>query len=149
MKIWVDADACPNAVKEVIFKAAERRSVETVLVANQLIRTPRSAHIRAVQVPSGFDAADDWIVEQMDAGDLVITADVPLADEVISKGGSVVNPRGTVYDRNNIKDHLSRRDMFDELRGVGAVSGGPPPFGKKDVQQFANSFDRELTRLLR
>lgn len=149
MRVWVDADACPNAVKEVIFKAADRRSVETTLVANQLIRTPRSVHIRAVQVPSGFDAADDWIVEQLDAGDLVVTADVPLADEVITKGGCVVNPRGTVYDKNNIKDHLSRRDMFDELRGVGAVSGGPPPFGKKDVQQFANSFDRELTRLMR
>lgn len=149
MRIWVDADACPNAVKEVIFKAAERRAVQTTLVANQLIRTPRSAYIRAVQVPSGFDAADDWIVEQLDAGDLVVTADVPLADEVITKGGCVVNPRGTVYDKNNIKDHLSRRDMFDELRGVGAVSGGPPPFGKKDVQQFANSFDKAVTRLMR
>ncbi len=147
MRIWVDADACPNAVKEVIFKAAERRAIETTLVANQLIRTAKSRWLRAVQVPSGFDAADDWIVEQMSAGDLVITADIPLANDVVVKGGVAINPRGTEYTIENIKDHLSRRDMMEELRSAGSVSGGPPPFGKKEVQQFANAFDRQIARL--
>lgn len=147
MRIWVDADACPNAVKEVIFKAAERREIETTLVANQLIRTAKSRWLRAVQVPSGFDAADDWIVEQMSAGDLVITQDIPLANDVVTKGGVAINPRGTEYTKENIKDHLSRRDMMEELRSAGSVSGGPPPFGKKEVQQFANAFDRQIARL--
>ncbi|MCR9278129.1 MAG: YaiI/YqxD family protein [Pseudomonadaceae bacterium] len=147
MRIWVDADACPNAVKEVIFKAADRREIETTLVANQLIRTAKSRWLRAVQVPSGFDAADDWIVEQMSAGDLVITADIPLANDVVVKGGVAINPRGTEYTKENIKDHLSRRDMMEELRSSGSISGGPPPFGKKEVQQFANAFDRQIARL--
>lgn len=147
MRIWVDADACPNPVKEVIFKAADRREIETTLVANQLIRTAKSRWLRAVQVPSGFDAADDWIVEEMSAGDLVITADIPLANDVVVKGGVAINPRGTEYTKENIKDHLSRRDMMEELRSSGSVSGGPPPFGKKEVQQFANAFDRQIARL--
>ncbi len=144
--VWVDADACPNTVKEVLFRAADRRQVKVTLIANQFIRTPPSPFISSVQVPAGFDVADNTIVERLQAGDLVITADIPLADEVVRKGGTALSPRGMLYTTENIKDHLSRRDMLDELRGSGVLTGGPPALDKKDIQQFANGLDRFLTR---
>jgi len=147
-QIWVDADACPRPAKDVLFRAAEKRAVNVTLVANQYIKTPPSRYVRAIQVPSGFDVADDEIVKRMNAGDIVVTGDVPLADLVVAKGGRALNPRGTVYTSENIKDHLSRRDLLDELRGSGMVSGGPDAYGNKEVQAFANALDRELTRRL-
>lgn len=150
MEIWVDADAAPNAIKEVIFRAAERLKIPTTLVANQYLRTPPSKVIKAIQVPAGFDVADNTIVEKLAPGDLVITADIPLADEVITKGGAALNPRGMLYTKENIKDRLSRRDMMEELRSSGplieGVSGGPRPLDKRDVQSFANALDRFLAR---
>jgi uncharacterized protein YaiI (UPF0178 family) len=146
--VWVDADACPRAIKEVLYRAADRRQVPVVLVANQFLRTPRSAFISTVQVPGGFDVADQTILERASAGDLVITADIPLADELVSKGALALSPRGTLYDAENIKSHLSRRDALDELRGSGVITGGPPALSPKDVQVFANAFDRYLTRAL-
>lgn len=147
--VWIDADACPRAVKEVLFRAAEKRQVPLVLIANQFLRLPPSQFISAVQVGQGFDVADDAIVERLAPGDLVITADIPLADEVIQKGGTALTPRGTLYTRENIKDHLTRRDMLDELRGTGVMTGGPPALDKKDVQVFSNALDRFLTQALR
>jgi len=146
VQIWVDADACPKAIKQVLFRASERLAITTTLVANQFIATPASKTIHSVQVPAGLDVADDAIVAKMSAGDLVITADIPLADQVITKGGWALNPRGMLYTKENIKDHLSRRDMFDELRTIGAVSGGPSSLSKKDVQAFANALDRFLAQ---
>jgi len=150
MEIWVDADAAPNAIKEVIFRAAERLKIPTTLVANQYIRTPPSKVIKAIQVSAGFDVADNTIVEKLTPGDLVITADIPLADEVITKGGTALNPRGMLYTKENIKDRLSRRDMMEELRSSGplleGVSGGPRPLDKRDVQSFANALDRFLAK---
>ncbi len=146
--VWVDADACPRAIKDVLYRAADRRAVSLTLVANQFLRTPPSRHITTVQVPAGFDVADNAIVASLEPGDLVITADIPLADEVVSKGGTALSPRGTLYTRENIKEHLTRRDMLDELRGSGVITGGPPALDKKDVQTFANALDRFLTRAL-
>ena len=146
--VWVDADACPNAVKEVLYRAADKRQVSVILVANQFLRTPPSRFISSVQVEAGFDVADNAIVERLSAGDLVITQDIPLADDIVRKGGSALSPRGMLYTKENIKDHLSRRDMLDELRGTGVITGGPPALDKKDVQNFANALDRFLTRAL-
>jgi uncharacterized protein YaiI (UPF0178 family) len=146
MQIWIDADACPRAVKDVLFKAAERRKITMVLVANQYLSTPPSSYISAIQVPSGFDEADNAIVARVKPTDLVITADIPLADEVITAGGAALTPRGTLYTAENIKDHLTRRDMLDELRGSGVITGGPPTLNNKDIQVFANALDRYLTR---
>ncbi|MGE0623907.1 MAG: YaiI/YqxD family protein [Pseudomonadales bacterium] len=146
--LWVDADACPRAIRDVLFRAADRREVRVVLVANQFLRKPPSAFVSVVQVESGFDVADRTIVERLQPGDLVITADIPLADEVIAKGGTALTPRGMLYTRENIKDHLSRRDMLDELRSSGVITGGPPSLDKRDVQAFANGLDRFLTRAL-
>ena len=146
MRIWVDADACPNAIKEVLFRAAERLQIRTILVANQYVRTPPSRVVESVQVAAGFDVADHTIVERMASGDLVITGDVPLAAEVVAKGGAALNPRGKMYTRENVRDYLQRRDMMDELRSVGAVSGGPSALGKKEVQHFANALDQYLAK---
>ncbi len=150
MSIWVDADAAPNAIKDVVFRAAERLQIPTVLVANQYVRTPPSRVIKAIQVGAGFDVADNAIVERLQPGDLVITADIPLADEVVTKGGTALNPRGMLYTRENIKDRLSRRDMMEELRSGGPLldgaGSGPRPLDKKDVQAFANALDRYLAR---
>lgn len=146
MQIWVDADACPRPIKEVLFKAAERRKVPLTLVANQYLKTPPSPFIKALQVPAGFDVADNEIVQRVAAGDLVVTADVPLADEVVAKNAVALNPRGTLYTVENIKDHLQRRDMLDQLRSNGEISGGPNSFNKQDIQAFANALDRYLTR---
>ena len=146
MQIWVDADACPNAIKEVLFRAAEKRGITTTLVANQFIRTPRSKVVSSITVEHGFDVADDFIVERVASGDLVITADVPLASSVIDKGGHALNPRGTLYTSDNVKSHLARRDLAEQLRDLGTVTGGPPPIDKADIQKFANALDRLLTR---
>jgi len=146
MHIWVDADACPKAVKTVLFRCAQRTSTPVTLVANQYLPTPRSAFINAVQVPAGFDVADNEIVARLAPGDLVITADIPLADEVLAKQGAAINPRGTHYTKENIKDHLQRRDMREELRASGLVNGGPDAYSKKDLQAFANALDRYVSR---
>lgn len=146
MVVWIDADACPAPVREIVFRAAERVEVEAVFVSNQPMRVPRSRYIRQLQVDSGFDVADARILKELAAGDLVITADIPLAAQVVAAGAFALNPRGTFYTADNVADHLSRRDLLDELRSAGAVRGGPPPLGKADIQAFANGLDRFLTR---
>lgn len=146
MQIWVDADACPAAVKEILFRAAERKQLTTTLVANQLIRVPGSRFIRSVQVPAGFDVADAEIVRLLSPGDLVVTADIPLASLVLEKGGFALNPRGEFYTPDNIRQHLSMRAFMEELRSGGVETGGPPPFGQADRQNFANQLDRHLAR---
>ena len=146
MQIWVDADACPVAIKEIIFRAAERLQISTTLVANQMLRTPPSRFIRAIQVPSGFDVADAHIVEQLAAGDLVITADIPLASLVIERGAYALNPRGELYTTANIQEILTMRNFMDELRGAGVETGGPAAFSLADRQSFANQLDRFLAK---
>lgn len=148
MKIWVDADACPNVVKDILFRAAQRVQVLTILVANQLIRTPPSRYISKVQVRAGFDEADKYIAETVEPGDLVITADIPLASQVIDKGGYALNPRGELYTRDNIRQRLGLRNFMEELRGSGVNTGGPPSLSQSDRQAFANELDRFLTRSL-
>ena len=142
MRIWVDADACPNVIKDILFRAAERAHVTLTLVANQPIRTPPSQFIKALQVPAGFDVADDRIVELVEAGDLVITADIPLAAGVIEKGGHALDPRGESYTKDNIKERLAVRKLMDELRSSGVDTGGPATFSNADRQAFANKLDR-------
>lgn len=146
MKIWVDADACPKVVKEILFKAAERVECELILVANQPLTTPRSAFIRSIRVEPGFDVADNYIVQQVTEGDLVITADIPLAAELLEKGAEALNPRGEFYSRETIRQKLTMRDFMDELRGSGVMSGGPPPLSQTDRREFANSLDRFLAK---
>lgn len=146
MKLWVDADACPRPIKEVIYRAAQRMRIQTTLVANQFLRVPKSPYIKAIQVPSGFDVADDAIVAEIGEHDLVITADIPLASEVVSRGAVALNPRGTLYTAENIQAHLARRDFMEELRSTGTITGGPPSLAKSDVQSFANQLDRYLTK---
>lgn len=146
MKIWVDADACPVAIKEILFKAAERTRVQTTLVANQPIRVPPSRFIRSVQVSSGFDVADNEIVDRADTGDLVITADIPLAAEIIAKGAYVLSPRGEMFTTENIKARLNIRDFMDTLRGSGVDTGGPPPLNQNDRKSFADHLDRLLAK---
>jgi len=149
MQIWVDADACPGPIKEILFRAAARRDVALTLVANHALRVPASPHIRALQVESGFDVADRFIAERVEPGDLVITGDIPLAADVVERGGTALNPRGTLYTAENIREHLARRNFMEELRSAGELSGGPAALGKADVQDFANALDRFLTRALR
>jgi len=149
MKIWVDADACPVVIKEILFKAANRTGVETTLVANQSVRIPPSPHINMLQVKPGFDVADDEIVKRVNVGDLVITADIPLAAEVIEKGGLALNPRGEMYTADDIRAKLNMRDFMDTMRASGVNSGGPPPLSQNDRQAFANHLDRWLTRQAR
>ncbi|WP_299198148.1 YaiI/YqxD family protein [uncultured Amphritea sp.] len=146
MNIWVDADACPNVVKEILFRAAERLGVKTVLVANQMLRTPPSVFIKAVQVPAGFDVADNYIVQECDPGDLVITADIPLASEVLEKGAHALNPRGEFYTPENIRQRLNMRDFMDQLRSSGIDTGGPAKLTQQDRQLFANQLDRFLAK---
>lgn len=148
MHIWVDADACPGVIKEILFRAAERAQISMTLVANQLIRTPPSSYIRALQVPKGFDVADNEIVQRLQAGDLVITADIPLAADVLEKGGHALNPRGEFYSRETIQALLTMRNFMDELRGSGVQTGGPAAFSTSDRRAFANQLDRFLTRLV-
>ncbi|MGC3979698.1 MAG: YaiI/YqxD family protein [Steroidobacteraceae bacterium] len=146
MKIWVDADACPNVIKDILFRAAERARIELTLVANQAMRLPPSQFIRFMQVPAGLDVADKRIVELMQSGDLVITADIPLAAAVIDKQGVALNPRGELYTPDNIRERLSMRNFMDELRSGGVNTGGPPTFTAKDKQQFANKLDAWLAK---
>ena len=144
MNVWVDADACPKAIKQVLFKAAERLQISMTLVANQYIPTPPSKVIKSLQVAQGFDVADNAIVDAVAQGDLVITADIPLAAEVVAKGATALNPRGTVYTKENVRYYLQRRNRAEELRATGMISGGPAALDKKDVQAFANALDRTL-----
>lgn len=146
MQIWVDADACPNVIKEILFRAAERLEIALILVANQPVRTPPSRFIRSIQVSAGFDVADNEIIRQAAEGDLVITADIPLASGVIEKGAYALNPRGELYTRENIRERLTLRNFMDELRGSGVNTGGPPALDKGDRQAFANQLDRFLAR---
>ena len=146
MKIWVDADACPGVIKEILFRAAERTQVQVTLVANQYIPTPRSRFIASVQVSQGFDVADNEIVRRLEAGDLVITADIPLAADVIDKGGHALNPRGELYTTDNIRQRLSMRDFMETMRASGIDTGGPAALNQSDRQAFANQLDRFLVR---
>ncbi|MBT8147465.1 MAG: YaiI/YqxD family protein [Gammaproteobacteria bacterium] len=146
MKIWVDADACPKVIKEILFRAAERSITELVLVANQALSTPPSRLISSLQVGSGFDKADDEIVRRVSQGDLVITSDIPLADEVIDKGALVLSPRGELFDAGNIKARLGMRDFLDTMRSSGFDTGGPPAFSQKDRKTFADHLDRLIAR---
>ena len=149
MKIWVDADACPVAIKDILFRCADRRNISVTLVANQVLKIPKSPNITFVKVAAGFDVADNEIVKQMSSGDLVITADIPLASEVIDEGGMALNPRGELYTCENVKSRLAMRDLMDTLRSGGLETGGPSAFNKKDIQAFANQLDRWLTKNLK
>jgi hypothetical protein len=145
--IWVDADACPVVVKEMLFRAAERTKTQTTLVANQVVRVPPSPFISFLRVSAGFDEADNEIVKRMQAGDLVITGDIPLASDVIDKGGVALNPRGELYTTENIKGRLNMRDFVETMRSSGLeVGGGPPPLNNTDKQNFANQLDKLLTK---
>jgi len=146
MKIWVDADACPVVIKEILFRAAERTGVETTLVANQPVRVPASRFIRTLQVSKGFDVADNEIVKRVDADDLVVTADIPLAAEVIEKGALALNPRGELYTSEDIKARLNMRDFLDTMRASGVDTGGPPALNQNDRKSFANHLDKILAR---
>ena len=146
MKIWVDADACPVVIKEILFKAAQRTEVELTLVANQFMRIPPSHYIKMLQVPCGFDVADNEIIIRLAVGDLVITADIPLAAEVIKKGGYALNPRGELYTTDNIRERLNMRDFMDTLRSSGIETGGPSPLSQANRQFFANQLDKFLNK---
>lgn len=146
MKIWVDADACLVVIKEILFKAADRTKIAITLVANHYIRIPPSPFISFMQVSSGFDVADDEIVKRIDTNDLVITSDIPLADEVIDKGGIALSPRGELYTKENIKSRLNIRDFMDTMRASGVHTGGPPALNQTDRQNFANHLDRIITQ---
>ena len=144
MTIWVDADACPVVIKEILFRAADRTQTPLVLVANRGMRTPPSAWIRVQVVPAGFDVADNEIVKQVQPGEMVITSDIPLADEVIAKGAQALSPRGELFTRENIKSRLNIRDFMDTLRSSGVQTGGPPALGSSEKQAFGNELDKWL-----
>lgn len=144
MKIWVDADACPVVIKEILYRAAERTGTVTTFVANQAFRLPRSRFLKFLKVEPGFDVADNEIVNRVNAGDLVITGDIPLASLVIEKKCTALNPRGALYTKDNIKSRLYIRDFMDTLRSSGIETGGPPPMSQKDRQKFANHLDKLL-----
>jgi uncharacterized protein YaiI (UPF0178 family) len=146
MHIWVDADACPVVIKEILYRVAERTKLPLTLVANQWLKTPPYPSIRAIQVPKGFDVADNYIVDQAVAGDLVITADIPLAAGAIEKGALALNPRGELYTKENIKQTLDMRNFMETLRNSGVETGGPPAFNQADRQNFANQLDRLLAK---
>ncbi len=145
-KIWVDADACPKVIKEILFRAAERTTVPLVLVANQPLQVPKSPHVRSVQVGAGFDVADNYIVQHAEAGELVITADIPLAAELVAKDCLALNPRGELYTEENIRQRLNMRDFMDTLRSSGIDTGGHAAFSQADRQAFANQLDRLLAK---
>ena len=149
MHIWVDADACPAVIKDILYRAAERAKVSMTLVANKYLRTPPSAYIRALQVPRGIDVADSRIVRELAPGDLVVTADIPLAADVIARGGHALNPRGELYTAENIQERLALRNYLDELRGAGERAGGPAALDNADRKRFADQLDRFLARLKR
>jgi uncharacterized protein YaiI (UPF0178 family) len=146
MQIWVDADACPKVIKDILFRAAERLRIFLTLVANRSLQIPRSRYIRAIQVVAGFDVADHRIVQELQCGDLVITADIPLAAEIIEKGGHALDPRGEFYTKDNIGQRLALRNFMDELRGSGVDTGGPSSISQSDRHAFANQLDRFLAK---
>jgi uncharacterized protein YaiI (UPF0178 family) len=146
MRIWVDADACPAAIKTILFRAAERAQVETTLVANRSVKVPPSPFIRSIRVSAGFDVADRQIVDLVEEGDLVITADIPLAADVVAKNAVALNPRGELYTEENVAECLAMRDLADQLRSTGIPTSGPPSFNKSDRQAFANQLDRVLAK---
>ncbi|HSG11078.1 MAG TPA: YaiI/YqxD family protein [Gammaproteobacteria bacterium] len=147
MQIWVDADACPRAIKEILYRAADRVGMQLILVANQPLQVPGSRFIRTVQVSAGFDVADNYIVQAVAEGDLVITADIPLAAGVIANGARALNPRGELYTQDNIRERLNMRDFMDTLRGSGVDTGGPAAFSNAERMAFANRLDRLLASL--
>lgn len=149
MNIWVDADACPKAIKEILFRVAERVKIPVILVANQPLRTPPSKYVRSVQVPGGFDVADDHIAGTLDAGDLVITADIPLAASVVERGAVALDPRGELYTQENVGQRLSMRNFMEEMRSSGVEMGGPRAFTQADRQAFANRLDTLLAKVTR
>ena len=146
MAIWVDADACPKPIKEILFRAATRTQIELTLIANQMLAVPKSPWIRSLQVPKGFDVADNEIVQRVSAGDLVVTADIPLASQVIAKGAIVIDPRGELLDMSNIEARLTMRNFMESLRSSGVETGGPPALSQSDRQAFANQLDRMLAK---
>ena len=146
MRIWIDGDACPATIKEIVFRAAVRLKIPVVIVANQPMRIPASELISLLTVPSGLNVADQKIVELLDASDLVVTADIPLASDVVAKGATALDPRGKLYTKENIGERLAMRNLMDELRGTGMVAGGPAPFNSNDRQAFANQLDRLLSK---
>ncbi len=146
VRIWVDADACPVVIKDILYRAANRVGVELTMVANRALRTPPSPHIKAVQVCAGFDVADHFIVSAVQPGDLVVTADIPLAAEVVERGGQALNPRGELYTRANVRQLLDMRNFMDELRASGVQTGGPAPLNNSDRQVFANRLDGLLAK---
>lgn len=146
MRIWVDADACPGVIRDILFRSAERVGIPLTLVANKPLHFPRSRYIDAVQVPAGLDAADRHIAAAAESGDLVVTADIPLAADVVAKGALALNPRGELYTADNVRERLGMRDLMDELRGMGVATGGPSPLSKSDRQAFANALDKLLAR---
>ena len=147
MHIWVDADACPLAIKEILYRAAERTQLPMTLVANKLLGIPRSPWIRSLQVARGFDVADNEIAKRLAPGDLVITADIPLAADVVARGGHAINPRGELYTPDNIRERLATRDFLEKLRETGVQTGGPAPLDITDRKRFGDQLDRLLTRL--
>jgi uncharacterized protein YaiI (UPF0178 family) len=146
VQIWVDADACPKVIKEILYRAAQRVRVPLTLVANRPLRTPRSPYINSIQVPAGLDVADNQIVDRIQPNDLVVTADIPLAAAVIEKGAHALDPRGELYTESSVRERLSVRDFMDELRGAGVVTGGPSGLSQGDRKAFANELDRFLTQ---
>ncbi|HEX5612559.1 MAG TPA: YaiI/YqxD family protein [Burkholderiales bacterium] len=146
MHIWVDADACPSAIKEILYRAAERAQLPMTLVANKALTVPRSSWIRSLQVMRGFDVADNEIAKRVAPGDLVITADIPLASDVVARGGHAINPRGELYTPENIRERLATRDFLEKLRETGVQTGGPAPLDNTDRKRFADQLDRLLTR---
>lgn len=148
MNIWVDADACPKTIKEILFRAAIRTKTKLILVSNHALSTPASVYISKIQVVAGFDVADDKIIQNLEGGDLVITADIPLADAVVTKGGLALNPRGELYTKENIKERLSLRNFSADLRSSGMQIGGPAVLSKQQIQKFANALDFILSNKL-
>jgi uncharacterized protein len=146
MQIWIDADACPKAIKDILYRAAERTQTTIILVANQYLQTPPSRYIKLLQVKPGFDVADNEIVQRLNVGDLVITGDIPLANEVIEKGGHAINPRGERYTQDSIRERLNMRDFMDTLRASGIDTGGPSALNSRDIQAFANQLDKFLAQ---
>jgi len=147
MKIWVDADACPRPIKNILFRAADRLNIFTSFISNQRLNVPKSEFIKVTQVSGGFDIADEYILERIETSDLVITADIPLASAIVEKGGFALNPRGTLYDKDNISEILTIRNLKDELRSTGMEINGPSEFKPGDIEAFANQFDKFLNRI--
>ena len=149
MKIWVDADACPVAIREILFRASARTGTKVTLIANQQVPVPKSPHIKMIQVSSGFDIADDEIVNRVEPADLVVTSDIPLAADVISKGGLVLSPRGERLTKENIGSRLNMRDFMESMRASGVATGGPSPLSQSDRKTFADALDKLLARAAR